>query len=217
MANKAEKVWEVAGATVLDLLDRYDDYGLVITGHSLGAGAACLLNILCHENEGKLVKGRDVRCFAFSSPPVFAPLEAAPEAVQSTTSFILENDVVPFLSVDSGRLLFSCLQAVQKAIDEMSFLDRLRLVNGYTKPSQALVNAVENAQKEGLPAIPGAPVLMIPATSTVWMRERHRSGKYNVKVCDPNRLALLAPMIHTNMILDHFPPRYEHALHRLNQ
>jgi hypothetical protein len=213
MANKAEKVWEVAGATVLDLLDRYDDYGLVITGHSLGAGAACLLNILCHENERKLVKGRDVRCFAFASPAIFTPLEAATAAVQSTTNFIHENDVVPFLSVDSGRQFISCLQAVQKATDGMSLLD---LVNGYAEPSQALIDAVEKAEKERLPPKPGAPVLMIPAESTVWMRKSHKSGNYNVKVCDPTRLARLAPMIHISMFLDHFPPRYEHVLYRID-
>lgn len=216
MANKAEKVWEIAGATILNLLDRHDDYEFVISGHSLGAGTACLLHIMCHENGRRLVKGRPVRCFAYSSPPVFTPLQSAPEAVQSATNFIHEDDSVPFLSVDSIRHIFACLQAVEKTTSDMSFADRLNLVNGYAKPTQVLLDAVDTAQRERLPTKPGAPVMFIPAASTVWMRERHKSGKYSIKVCDPNRLALLSPLIHNSMVLDHFPPRYEHALHRLD-
>lgn len=53
MANMAKKLWQVAGPTIQEeLLQEYPDYELIVTGHSLGAGAACLLTILLmHEQE----------------------------------------------------------------------------------------------------------------------------------------------------------------------
>lgn len=90
MANQAERVWSVAGGTVKDALDRHNNYEFVITGHSLGAGTACLVHILCHS---KRLVGRKMRCFAFASPPVFTPLQLIPNAVRGTTNYIHEKDV----------------------------------------------------------------------------------------------------------------------------
>lgn len=90
MANQAERVWSVASGTVKDALDQHHNYELVITGHSLGAGTACLVHILCHSK--RLVR-RKMRCFAFASPPVFTPLQLIPNAVRSTTNYIHQKDV----------------------------------------------------------------------------------------------------------------------------
>merc|ERR1712176_1680612 len=98
-----ERVWESAGETVMDLLHENEDYELILTGHSLGAGAACLLNILFHFDDRQMIDGRKVRCYAFAPPPCFKPLEFCPQAMQACTTLIHENDFVPFISVDSAR------------------------------------------------------------------------------------------------------------------
>ena len=61
MAKAAEHVWEVAGATVLRMLEENPGYELIITGHSLGSAVASLLNIFLYQNEREIVGGRRVR------------------------------------------------------------------------------------------------------------------------------------------------------------
>jgi hypothetical protein len=53
---------------------------------------------------------------------------------------------------------------------------------------------------------------MIPAATSVWLREDPKSGLISFRICERQRLAKLGILFHKNMLLDHFPPRYEHAL-----
>eukprot|EP00980_Cylindrotheca_fusiformis_P018720 scaffold6238_cov106-Cylindrotheca_fusiformis.AAC.6 len=46
MASMSERVWDKAGPTVQKLLDEHPTYEFIVTGHSLGAGTACLLTIM---------------------------------------------------------------------------------------------------------------------------------------------------------------------------
>lgn len=75
MSEMAEEIWEVSGSKIKSLLDEegFKDYGLIITGNSLGAGVSFLLNIMCHIN--KLVGDRMVLCYcyAFAPPPTYFP------------------------------------------------------------------------------------------------------------------------------------------------
>jgi hypothetical protein len=87
VATMAERVWTVAGPKVQTVLEENPGYELILTGHSLGAGAACLVTILV-QNKRLLPKDQKIRCFAYASPPVFTPLEFAPKSVESTTNFV---------------------------------------------------------------------------------------------------------------------------------
>jgi pimeloyl-ACP methyl ester carboxylesterase len=195
MANMAERVWEVVGSTVLDLLEQHQGYEFVIIGHSLGAGTASLLNILLHQNNREMLNGRKVRCFAFASPPVFTPLEQASDAVEACTNFIHEHDCVSFLSVDSVRHLFNCVRAIEE--QEMKWMDRMRLVTKYRTPHRDLVDVVDRAHGNRLEPKPGAPVLAIPASSNIWLKEQKDThpAKYDSKVCDSIKLAHLGIFI----------------------
>ena len=110
MATMAERVWTVAGPKVRNVLEENPGYELILTGHSLGAGAACLVTIFV-QNKRLLPREQKIRCFAYASPPVFTPLEFVPKSVRATTNFVHENDVVPFLSIQKVRKLFSSLRA----------------------------------------------------------------------------------------------------------
>jgi len=91
----------------------------------------------------------------------------------------------------------------------------MRLVTGYAEPDASLFRAVDIANSKPLPPKPGAPTLLIPADVNLWMREKAETGRFDVKVCDSKRLARLGIMIDPNMLVDHFPPVYERALHKL--
>jgi hypothetical protein len=213
MASMAERVWKVTGDTVLDLLRANGGYELVLTGHSLGGGTACLLNILCHRQGGELVEGRSVRCFSYAAPPVFTPLEFAPKAVGACTNFILDKDAVPFLSIDSVRHLVASVRVLENK--PMRLLERVRIFAGYDMPESALCEDVKRASQRRLVPKTGAPMLEIPAAANLWLRKKESSDCYDWKVCDSSKLANLGIQIDANMLQDHFPSRYEHALYYL--
>lgn len=214
MANMAERVWNAAGPTVLRMLDENPTYTLAIAGHSLGAGVATLLNILLHQNARELVRGRAVVCFAFAAPPTYTPLAKVPEAaLAACTNYIHERDVVPFLSVDAVRHLFNCVSAIEE--QKFSWTQRMQLMTGYTEPDDELIDVVRRANENRLLTKPGAPLLAVPARTNVWVREDKNTGKYSVKMCDSMALAKLGIFIDAKILDDHFPSRYEHALHNL--
>lgn len=215
MANMAEKIWDAAGPTVLDLLRQNEGYTLVLTGHSLGAGTACLLNVLCQQNDRELVEGRSVKCFAYSAPPVFAPLSLIEESVSTCTNYVHENDCISFLSVDSIRHLIACIHAIGSHTEQLSWSSRMKLVTGWTAPDVTLIDVVKQASSKRLDPKPGAPLLAIAAGSVVWLRANDDGHTYNKKICDPAALAVMGVWVNPDMLLHHFPPRYEHALHNL--
>lgn len=79
--------------TLKTAFTQYPNYHLVITGHSLGAGAAVLLSILLKPSYPK------VRCFAFSPPGGLLSLAAARFTENFVMSVIIGDDLVPRLSL----------------------------------------------------------------------------------------------------------------------
>jgi len=214
MATAAEKIWEATGPTVVKLLEQDPQYELVICGHSLGAGTAALLNIMCHQNNRKLVLHRPIHCFTYAACPVFEPLEAARDAVKATTNYIHGSDVVPFLSLDSVRHTLASLATIAESTKKLDFVTRMRVVMGYKDPSPDLVNEVSIARKGVMEPKQGAPPLFIPAANNVWLREMGKD-EFNVQNVDSKRMAAFGIHIHPSMMLDHFPRRYEHSLQRM--
>jgi hypothetical protein len=213
MATVTERTWAVVGPTIVHLLEDNPGYEVVFVGHSLGAGCAALLNIMCHQNNNELILGRPLHCFAYACPPVFTPLDCALKATEDCTSFIHEKDVVPFLSVDSVRHVFASI----RAIDELGlgWRERMKLVTGYKEPDERLVGAVDQANRMRLKPKDGAPVLSVPAKTTIWLHENEETGNFDAKVCDAEKISYTPFQIDANMIQDHFASRYEHALHHL--
>jgi len=232
MANNAEKVWDEAKDLILNLLCQNADYELILTGHSLGGGAACLLNILLHENNREKVDGRAIRCFAYASPPVFAG-KISNDAKEACINYIHDSDVVPFLSVDSVRRTFAALYAVEES--NLSVWIRTLALWGYTEVinSPTLIR-VESALRDPLPVKEGAPELLIPAHVNVWMRsvapelpkeissmqalrQLHSLLPFDFVLVDSEKLARMGVSFDPAMVTDHFPNAYEGALHNLKE
>jgi sn1-specific diacylglycerol lipase len=77
----------------------HSGYRLRVTGHSLGAGAAVILTLLLR------CEYRNARCLAFSPPGCTTSANLADECSEWTTSYILDTDIIPRVSVESFEAL----------------------------------------------------------------------------------------------------------------
>lgn len=76
-------------------LAEFQDYQLVVTGHSLGAGTAAILTFLLRNQ----YPDRDVKCFAYSPPGGLFNGAAATESEKFTLSLVVGDDVIPRTSL----------------------------------------------------------------------------------------------------------------------
>eukprot|EP00756_Hemistasia_phaeocysticola_P061127 Hpha_TRINITY_DN4624_c0_g1::TRINITY_DN4624_c0_g1_i1::g.97154::m.97154/K13806/DAGL; sn1-specific diacylglycerol lipase len=76
-------------------LDAYEGYGLVFTGHSLGAGGAVVLAVLYH------AQYPHVKCFAYSPPGATVSEEVGKWCRSFVTSLVFGKDIVPRLSLST--------------------------------------------------------------------------------------------------------------------
>jgi len=79
--------------TLLSGVSQYAHYKLRLTGHSLGAGCATLLGYIFRQ------RFPDLRVIAISPPGGFLSWRLATECNDFVTSFVLDSDLVPRLSL----------------------------------------------------------------------------------------------------------------------
>ncbi len=99
---------------------RVPQYKLVMVGHSLGAGCACLMSMLLRE------RYPDLRCFCYSPTGALVNEAAAEYTEEFTTSFTLGRDLVARLNVpnthklkdDLVRVIESCRKPKCRIIGE---------------------------------------------------------------------------------------------------
>jgi hypothetical protein len=104
---------------------KYKDYGIVLTGHSLGGGTASLLALLLASQHQLTVK-----TFAFAPPPVLNnfPLPASISERCEIHSFINHHDIIPRASHSEILNMLSVLDLIDsmawKAVDRTMLLMR---------------------------------------------------------------------------------------------
>mmetsp|Transcript_2914 Transcript_2914/g.8183 ORF Transcript_2914/g.8183 Transcript_2914/m.8183 type:complete len:904 (-) Transcript_2914:89-2800(-) len=74
----------------------YKDYSLRVIGHSLGAGVACLVGLFLRT---KYLKSNNLRCLCFCPPGCTVSRTLAEKSKDFMTSFVLDSDFVPRLSL----------------------------------------------------------------------------------------------------------------------
>ncbi|KAL3784452.1 hypothetical protein HJC23_002496 [Cyclotella cryptica] len=225
MADMADDVWEVAGAHINELFQEEElkEYGFIITGHSLGAGVACLLNIKCHVEE--LVGNRKVSCYGFAPPPTFYPCcadatgdgkpdppDLVREAIENCTAYIHDNDAVPFLSITSVRRLAALLDAVDNITEHMWFYDRWKIFHEFSQVPPEIFQAVAEAAKCESKEVDGECRMIIPARVVIWMKKNVLSGEFEAYGCDASAVAKNTVFMSQDMFSDHLPEMYEDAL-----
>ncbi|GMF23255.1 unnamed protein product [Phytophthora lilii] len=77
----------------------YHDYGLVLTGHSLGAGTAVLLSVMLRPKYPQL------RCFAFSPPGCTMSPGLAARCASFTYAVVVGDDIIARSSLTSAEAL----------------------------------------------------------------------------------------------------------------
>lgn len=222
----AEDIWAVSGNAINALFEEEElrDYDLIITGHSLGGGVACLLNIMCNVN--KLVGDRKVTCYGFASPPAYSPCnpdatgdgiadppELVKQAIQNCTAYIHDNDAVPFLSIISVRRLAKLLDTVDDMTEELWFWNRWRIYFEYDDIPQELHNAVVQASLAEHKCVDKECNMIIPARSVIWAKKE--GDTFNGYGCDATLVANNTVFVSPDMISDHLCEMYEDALDAL--
>jgi len=212
----AEAIWNnpMTQDSVRGALEEFEDYELVLVGHSLGAGVASLLNIKLHV-EYSHMKWK-IRAFLYASPPSFTLTPDVPSHLQAPVLHALKNsygfqfgiDTVPFLSVDSVRRLLKLLEEVDNVVKDNDFL-RWKMAHGLEPPTADIFEKVRQPViLEGSRS--GAERLDVAAQFVVWSR---RAGEdFDYAACDPHQLSALNIYVQKGMLKDHFPDRYAKSL-----
>ena len=216
MGHMAKAVWAKSGPAITEALSKLPShYEFIITGHSLGAGVACLLNILVY-HENVIPPANNVRCFAYAPPPTFHPVSAAPAAVQNTIAYVHQRDIVPFLSVNAVRRFFSLLLTVDKTSQHLYWWEKACIDWNFSKPTPAMIEAARECHQTDLPKTAGAAILVIPARAAVWL-EKERHECFNQHVCCTQKLTEVGILVNPDMIADHGPAKYEAAFKYLKE
>jgi hypothetical protein len=218
MANMAEIVWAKAEPTIHRLKTQHPDYQFVLTGHSLGAGVATLIHMMLQYRE-KDETFFQSQCMAYAAPPTIKrhrPLERC-------INFIHDEDIIPFLSVDSVRRLCKSVQTIDE--EHMSLVQRWTAVRSPSWTNEELLEKLRDLPS--LAARDGAPALHSAAETNVWLR-RHVTNRtmsssffddhpdddddepYKVELWDA--FELLNVSLRLEITHDHLPSLYEQAL-----
>jgi sn1-specific diacylglycerol lipase len=87
-------------------------FGLVLVGHSLGAGTASILAILLRQDHP------DIQCFAYSPPGGLLSEPAVEYSKTFITSIVVGKDVVPRIGLHQMEALRADLiNAIQRSVD----------------------------------------------------------------------------------------------------
>jgi len=231
IADRTDNIWEHVKSDVITALKANKGFDFVVTGHSLGAGAAGLLAIKL--KHGGLIAKEDpslasvkVSCFAFAPPPVYLSNESKERAnekyMENTYAFIHENDCVPFASADSVRRLARNVDAVDGATNPI--VGPLMALGKWRVPQKVKDMIFDESE---MPLIKGAEKLAIPALYGMWMRKFEKDNKgrpmYDAMFVRPqgygNRPGTnnLNIFLDLDMIADHMNPMYERAISSIGQ
>jgi hypothetical protein len=227
MAIMSERLWEKIGDEVIQFLDDHPGYELIVTGHSLGGGSTCLLNLILHNDPR--IQGRKFRAFAFASPPVYVPLSQVSAAAQTCVNIINQYNGVPFLSGDTVRHQMAMITAVDKWSTDLQntysydrLLERAKLLLGLEVPDPELVQQIHDIQRRPLPfAKVGVPHGMsVPAIGNIWIWPTTDMTKdeapYKAVIGDSSKMSDTGIFIHKNDFTDHLPARYEYVLNHVS-
>ena len=170
----ASNIWKESGPKILELMAQHTDYKLIVTGHSLGAGTACLLTVQLYVEEVFAKDDRIVECFAFAPPPTFWPCDedgddgttsagrpsrSLPQstskhigpirvAARNTVAFIHDNDVVPFLSVSAVRRMIRLLDSIDNETERLWFWQRWKILYEFDDIPKPISRSVMQAEKD---------------------------------------------------------------------
>ena len=105
----------------------------------------------------------------------------------------------------------------------MSKKEKYKVILGASEPPKELVGVVLEAEGKRLVPKKGAPTLFIPAEHNVWLKEnRNEEGEdtsvsYRYELSNAREMSQREIRVCPDMLVDHFPARYEYAFAHLEQ
>jgi pimeloyl-ACP methyl ester carboxylesterase len=96
-----------------------NDYKLLITGHSLGAGVAALVGVILRSRFRALLHddGSLLKVLAFASPPIL-DYDNAMDCKAFTTTIVNNSDIIPRSSLSNLVVMLELLKTVNKKLEE---------------------------------------------------------------------------------------------------
>ena len=204
---KCEKMLKVS-------MESSPDYKLVITGHSLGAGAAILISLAILNGETSIDSNKvQLKCYALAPPPVFRS-ENIEKYQDKIDIFINENDCVPRLSLANIAKLLAIMEAIDDI--ELPLKDQIMIYGGFKdtpyllEDFKELVKIVTETEQDQFPR------LEIPGRVFHFCRSKNK--------LHPSRFRLYTNsqdffsdslLLLKRMILNHLQPAYEDALNNV--
>lgn len=192
----------------IDLEQKYPDYQIICTGHSLGGGCAAIYTMLLLEDNKEL----NVHAYCYGCPSL-VNLELAEKYRDHITTIINNFDIIPRMSYGSMEdLKFKIL----KVLDQSNgFLGRVfqTLQIGNTLGSAMNKKLEKFLETSSIPNItpintnlifhlwpPGSIINMIKTSdNNLYIEKSHPSLFTNI-------------IISENMLMDHFPDQYDKTL-----
>jgi sn1-specific diacylglycerol lipase len=106
-------------------------YKLVLTGHSLGAGCAAVLSFMLR------TKYPDLKCLCFSPPGCTLSENMAKRCKEYLTSYVLDDDIIPRLSLQSMEHLRD---------DVLEMIARIKVTKQHAMHAKRSYNAETNGE-----------------------------------------------------------------------
>jgi hypothetical protein len=108
-------------------------YKIVITGHSLGAGAAAIAGLLLRSKFSKLRQDSRLHVFAFASPPVLDK-ESALACKSFTTTIVNNADLIPRSSLHNLGILLKFMEILNEKLEQQGKLpDNFKNLSAFMK------------------------------------------------------------------------------------
>ena len=203
-------------------------YSVVVTGHSLGAGAACLLGVLLRNAIPVFQKDKKrLRVYAFATPACLG-LDACRGCMDFVTSVVNNTDCVPRVSVSSMRVLHRFFMHVSELLQKkgldptdwektQKFLADIMVVDDdllmtptqyETTAERVLTEEEPFLQKDFAIFVPGKVVVM-------WECDAQDEHTVDARSDDGAMRVVRCLDITTTMVGDHGTANYRKNLHTL--
>lgn len=202
-------------------------YSIVVTGHSLGAGVACLLGMLLTTAIPSLRQSNKLRVYAYATPACLS-MEACQSCTDYITSVVNNTDCVPRLGVPAMRVLHrlflqtevqlkkkglnpSDLRMAQKYVSDLMVVDKDLLIT----PEEFMV-FYRRILEEERPFCKASFAIFVPGR-VVCMWECSEGDSLSVDArCGTGSLGTMRSLdLSTSMVGDHGTTNYKKNLRTL--